>query len=124
MLVGVEVGVDVAVAVEVAVAVGVDVEVAVAVGVEVAVAVAVGVGLGGATTSSAPISGVVAERGSLSKSLVTAAMGVPRFATGEESEVKCRLTVAEVPLGLMSSGSTESEFVSRRVAACQLKRVV
>jgi len=129
--VGVAVGVDVGVAVAVAVAVGVETGVAVAVavavgvdvGVDVAVAVAVGVGDAVAVTSSAPISGVVAERGSLSKSLVTETIGVAIFATGDESETRCRSTVAALPVGLTRSGLTETEFASWPVAACQFAKV-
>ena len=118
--VAVAVGVEVAVAVgvEVAVAVGVEVAVAVAVGVEVAVAV--GVGLGGAATSSAPMSGVVAERVSLSKSLGIAGIGVPTFAAGEESEERWRSAFATFR---KPTTTPERLFASPADAVCQLAKV-
>ena len=121
--VAVAVGVGDAVAVAVADAVAVAVGVGDGTGVAVAVAVGVGVGDGPPVTSSAPMSGAVGLRGSLSKSFVTAASGVAIFATGDVSELKCRSTVVALPFGATSCGSTETECASRPVAVCQLERV-
>ena len=128
MAVGVDVGVAVAVADAVAVAVGVTVAVAVgvtvavAVGVTVAVAVAVAVGVGDAvTSSSAPMSGVVALRVWPSKSMVMPPNGTPILFAGLAA-VMCR-SVSDTKRGsaLMEAASPPEP---PGCAACQVARVL
>jgi hypothetical protein len=68
------------------------------------------------------MSGVLGSLVSLSKSFAMPAIGVARALTGVVGPT-WRLTVADVPVGLRKSGSTEMLLASRPVAACQAAKV-